>query len=78
MEIVKWYLAVVVVADYGHVYGTYVAVGAEYFWDVREWNDMVWGNVGVSLFLNVVRLATLAGGFGKLKETGEGLSKKRI
>ncbi|KAM7185215.1 hypothetical protein V8F20_011897 [Naviculisporaceae sp. PSN 640] len=63
---VKAYIAAVALADYGHIYGTYKAVGAEYFWNVGGWNSSVAGHVGASLVLNVLRLLTLAGAFGTI------------
>jgi len=62
----KWYLIAVAFADYGHIYATYAALGDDYFWDVSKWNDMIWGNVGVSLFLNVARWLTVLGVFGRI------------
>lgn len=38
---------------------------------------MLWGSVGVSVFLNVVRLSTLAGVFGAVKESEEGSAKRK-
>ncbi|KAK3322665.1 hypothetical protein B0H66DRAFT_554912 [Apodospora peruviana] len=75
------YLLAVALADYGHIYGTYRAVGADYFWNPAGWNGMVAGSVGVSAALNVLRLLTLAGGFGPIRETLSGVTKngkKRI
>ncbi|KAM7210601.1 hypothetical protein V8F06_014009 [Rhypophila decipiens] len=69
---VKTYLAAVALADYGHIYGAYKAVGDEYFWNVRGWNDVVIGHVGVSAVLNLFRLLTLAGAFGKIGNDGQG------
>ncbi|KAF2165428.1 hypothetical protein M409DRAFT_24278 [Zasmidium cellare ATCC 36951] len=63
----KAYLFVVALADYGHIYATYRAVESEYFWDVGMWNLVVWGNVGVKLVLNAVRVATLLGWFGEVR-----------
>jgi hypothetical protein len=44
-------------------------MGSAAFWDVSGWNDLVWGNVGASLFLHVNRWATVLGLFGPLRET---------
>lgn len=68
------YLVAVALADYGHIYATYRGVGPDYFWDVAGWNDMVWANVGVSLFLNVFRWLTVLGVFGWLKASAEGIA----
>jgi hypothetical protein len=64
----KWYLAAVAFADYGHIYAAYRGVGAETFFRPSEWNDMVWGGVGVSAVLNVLRWLTLFGAFGPVAE----------
>ena len=76
-SITRAYLIIVVVADLGHIYGTYRGVGAEYFFDVAQWNDMTWGNIGGSLFLHINRLATLAGIFGKWQDDKIIFMKKR-
>ena len=64
-EIAKWYLIAVAFADYGHIYASYRGMGQD-FWDVSTWNDMAWGNVGVSAFLNVNRILTVMGVFGRI------------
>jgi hypothetical protein len=77
----RGYLLAVALADYGHIYGTYRAVGPAYFRDVAGWNDMVWGSVGVSAVLNILRWLTLLGAFGRLTGPdgvpGRGSAKKR-
>lgn len=60
------YLLILACADLGHMYSVYSGLGEEAFFDVRKWNDMVWGHVGVSSFLFVNRLATAAGVFGTI------------
>lgn len=62
----KWYLFMVACGDIGHIYGCYKVMGPEVFWDFGGYNDMMWGNVGLTVFLNINRLATLAGVFGKI------------
>ncbi|KAK5629684.1 hypothetical protein RRF57_005399 [Xylaria bambusicola] len=76
-SIVRLYLAAVALADYGHIWACYVGVGYELFVRPAEWNDLLWGSVGVSVFLNVVRLLTLAGAFGPVKEYKKGSGKKK-
>ncbi|KAK0648120.1 hypothetical protein B0T16DRAFT_112782 [Cercophora newfieldiana] len=73
------YLIFVSLADYGHIYATYRAVGDAYFWDVAGWHEMVASNVGVSAALNVVRLLTLVGAFGSIRSTvsESAVAKKR-
>lgn len=74
------YLIFISLADYGHIYSTYRAVGDAYFWNVAEWSDMMWGNVGVSVGLNAFRLLTLVGAFGAIRSTvsGAAVAKKRV
>jgi len=66
-EIAFWYLVAVGIADFGHIFATYKAVGPNYFWDLGQWNDMMMGNVGCSAFLNINRWLTVLGVFGSLK-----------
>jgi len=66
-SVARYYLLAVAFADLGHIYSTYRGVGQEYFWNVGQWNDMVAGNVGASVFLNINRWLTLLGLFGKLR-----------
>lgn len=70
----RWYLIAVAFADYGHIYSCYKGAGPDFFWNLGAWNDMMWGNVGMSAFLNVNRWLTVLGLFGKLRATD--LSKK--
>lgn len=70
-SVAKGYLLCVAVADWGHIYAVYAGLGGEVFWDVGAWNDVVWGNVGASLFLNVMRLMAVAGVFGRIGGKGE-------
>jgi hypothetical protein len=43
---------------------TYLGLGGEYFFGVSGWNAMSWGNIGVTAFLLVNRLAYFLGLFG--------------
>jgi hypothetical protein len=76
----RGYLLIVAVADLGHIWAVYQGMsrgsaGAAQFWDWRGWNDMVAGNVGVSLFLCFNRVTTVLGLWGSFK--GERLRVKR-
>jgi hypothetical protein len=62
----KGYLFAVALADYGHIWATYRALGKVVFYDTSRWNDMIWGNVVVSGVLNVLRWLTLFGVFGPI------------
>ena len=70
------FLTAIAFADYGHIYAAYRALGPEAFWDVGGWNGMIWGNVGASVVLNVVRWLTVLGAFGGPAARGAAPSKK--
>ncbi|EXJ64732.1 hypothetical protein A1O7_01070 [Cladophialophora yegresii CBS 114405] len=74
-EIARRYLIAVALADLGHIYSVYGALGDKVFWDLNQWNQMTASNVGVSVFLHINRLLTVAGLFGKLG-AGTDASKK--
>ncbi|KAI1355632.1 hypothetical protein F5Y01DRAFT_269307 [Xylaria sp. FL0043] len=76
-SIARRYLAAVSLADYGHIWACYVGVGLDLFLRPAEWNEMLWGSVGVSVFLNIVRLSTLAGLFGPVKDYADEAEKKK-
>jgi hypothetical protein len=65
-SVANYYLLAVALADLGHIYAVYCVWG-QAFWDLNQWNDMMWGNVGVSAFLHINRLATVLGVFGRGK-----------
>ncbi|KAI1761715.1 hypothetical protein GGR53DRAFT_469017 [Hypoxylon sp. FL1150] len=66
--VARWYLTAVAFADYGHIWACYKGVGPDVFWDVGTWNDMLWGGIGVSAALNVVRWLALLGAFGAVRD----------
>ncbi|KAI1369060.1 hypothetical protein F5Y08DRAFT_293422 [Xylaria arbuscula] len=76
-SVARLYLAAVALADYGHIWACYVGVGHELFMKPGEWNEMLWGSVGASVFLNVFRLGTLVGIFGPVRDNVEGSGKKK-
>lgn len=71
-KVARNYLLVVAIADLGHVYSTYAGLGWDRFVDIGSWNDMIWGNVGSSIFLCINRVATLLGVFGSIKTGKKG------
>ncbi|KAK0726513.1 hypothetical protein B0T21DRAFT_293240, partial [Apiosordaria backusii] len=73
---VRGYCIAVAFADYGHIWSIYKALGPEAFWEFGKWNDMVWGGVGVSVVLNLVRWGVVFDVFGRLKD-GEGKVKTK-
>jgi len=64
-EVAIYYLIAVALADFGHIYAAYSALGPM-FWHVSQWNDLTWGNIGASAFLNINRWATVLGLFGRV------------
>lgn len=66
-KVLRNYLFALAVADVGHVYCTYLAMGWDAFVDVGAWNSLTWGNVGITGFLLINRIAYLLGVFGYAK-----------
>ncbi|KAI1330489.1 hypothetical protein F5Y16DRAFT_363294 [Xylariaceae sp. FL0255] len=76
-SVAKLYLFFVALADYGHILSCYLVIPTNVLLDVSQWNDMIWGSVGGSIFLNVVRLGTLLGLFGAVRDVKKvGAGKK--
>jgi hypothetical protein len=65
-KVTRWYLAMVAFGDLGHLYASYSVMGTQVFWDFGRYNEVMWGNVGITLFLHINRLATLLGLFGRV------------
>jgi hypothetical protein len=63
--VTKYYLLFAVCGDVGHLVANYVGMGSAVFWAYREWNEVMWGNIAVTVFLLLNRLATLLGLFGQ-------------
>ncbi|OAL22955.1 hypothetical protein AYO22_06863 [Fonsecaea multimorphosa] len=76
-EIARRYLIAVALADLGHIYSVYCALGDKVFWDLNQWNQMTYSNVGVSVFLHINRLMTVAGLFGRLGAGGNAAKKNK-
>ncbi|KAJ5930451.1 hypothetical protein N7466_005944 [Penicillium verhagenii] len=64
-KVLRNYLIALAIADVGHVYATYIAMGWEAFVDVGAWNALTWGNIGATAFLFVNRVLYFLGVFGK-------------
>ncbi|KAK3936177.1 hypothetical protein QBC46DRAFT_270207, partial [Diplogelasinospora grovesii] len=75
--VTRCYLLAVALADYGHIYAVYASLGPERFWDISAWNALIWGNVGVSAFLNVNRLLAAGGVFGSVRDVATIVKGKR-
>lgn len=65
-RITKGYLLIAAAGDLGHMLANYKAMGPAVFWNFNEYNEIMWGNVAVTAFLHVNRLATVLGVFGRL------------
>ncbi|KAL2808391.1 hypothetical protein BJX63DRAFT_424620 [Aspergillus granulosus] len=79
-KVLRNYLVALAIADVGHIYVTYLAMGWDIFFDVAGWNALTWGNVGVTGFLFVNRLLYFTGVFGYAQSPTreEGMMKKRV
>ena len=75
-KVLRNYLICLAIADFGHIYVTYLAMGWDAFVDVAGWNLLTWGNISITAFLFVNRLAYLWGVFGVAKSVKGG--KKRV
>lgn len=64
-KVVRNYMAALALADVGHMYCTYLGIGWDALIAVNGWNDLTWGNIGITGFLFVNRVAYLLGAFGK-------------
>jgi len=78
-KVMRNFLLACAVADVGHLYVTYAVMGKD-FWDVAQWNDVAWGNIGITGFLFIVRCLYLAGALGNdrvLEKTKQETKKNR-
>ncbi|KAF2115726.1 hypothetical protein BDV96DRAFT_492708 [Lophiotrema nucula] len=66
-RVARVYLFIIACGDLGHIYSSYKAMGPEAFWNFNDYNEMMWGNIGVSAFLHVNRGLTLIGAFGRFR-----------
>ncbi|MCJ1301156.1 hypothetical protein MMC08_003955 [Hypocenomyce scalaris] len=64
-KVVRNYVIALAIADIGHLIVTGQALGWEGVVNVPGWNDMAWGNVGVTAGLFVTRVGYLMGSFGE-------------
>ncbi|KAL1959635.1 hypothetical protein VTO42DRAFT_1670 [Malbranchea cinnamomea] len=66
-QVVRNYFIALAIGDLGHLYMTYLGTGWAYFVDITKWNAMAWGNIGMTSFLFVNRLAYFLGIFDNPK-----------
>ena len=62
-KVVRNFILACAIADLGHLFVTYTVM-ERHFWDVSHWNDVAWGNIGVTTFLFIIRCLYLAGTLG--------------
>jgi hypothetical protein len=74
-RVLRNYLYALAIADVGHIYVTYCCMGHDRFVDVMNWNVLTWGNVGITGFLMINRIAYLAGLFGEARGRANKIQK---
>ena len=75
-QLVRNSLFCLAVADLGHVASSYVGLGSARFFDVGGWNAVAWGNIAVTTFLFISRIAYFLGLFSAGSRT-KGKTKVR-
>ena len=50
----------------GHMFVNYVGMGSEVFWNFDRYNEVMVGNVAITVLLWTMRVLTLSGVFGRL------------
>ncbi|CAZ81871.1 unnamed protein product [Tuber melanosporum] len=60
-SVAKRFLFALLLGDAGHVYLTYTAVGADYFFTPSQWNLLTHGNITFTIFLFLSRSIYLLG-----------------
>lgn len=63
-DVTRYYLLFAACGDVGHLVANYAGMGSAVFWAYREWNKVMWGNIAVTIFLFLNRIATVNGMFG--------------
>ena len=76
-KVIRNFLVACAVGDLGHLYVTYEVMGKD-FWDIGHWNDLAWGNIGITSFLFATRCLQLAGAFGKGNVTNGNMERRKI
>ncbi|KAI9669151.1 MAG: hypothetical protein M1831_000743 [Alyxoria varia] len=64
IRVVRAFLWACLIGDVGHLAATGALMGAESLKDVGSWTPVVWGNIGFTVLLFVVRVAYLSGLLG--------------
>lgn len=64
-KVVRNFVIACAIADVGHLAVTYHVMGFADFMNLKGWNAMAWGNIGVTAGLFLTRIGYLVGMFGK-------------
>lgn len=70
VRVTKYYLAILMVGDVGHLYANYKGMGGDVFWEFGAYNEVMIGNVWITVFLLGMRGLTLSGVFGRVGRSG--------
>lgn len=62
----RYYLMILACGDMGHMFVNYVGMGSEVFWNFDRYNEVMVGNVAITVVLWTMRVLTLSGVFGRL------------
>ncbi|KAI9793591.1 MAG: hypothetical protein M1833_000736 [Piccolia ochrophora] len=65
VKVVRAYVFALLLGDIGHLGMTYYVLGFDQFADIRGWNAMAWGNIGITMGLFITRTSYLLGLLGK-------------
>jgi hypothetical protein len=77
LKVVRAYLWALWLGDIGHVGLTLFAMGWEGTMDVGKWNAVIWGNIGATGALFLMRSLYFAGAFGNVIQKGKAKAKRR-
>lgn len=64
-RVVHGYILACLIADVGHVAASASVLGYQATVDVKNWNSMAWGNIGITAFLFLFRSLYLLGFLGR-------------
>ena len=52
--------------DMGHMWANYIGMGSEVFCNFDSYNEVMMGNVAITVVLWTMRVLTLSGAFGRI------------
>jgi hypothetical protein len=62
----RYYLMILACGDMGHMWANYIGMGSEVFWNFDSYNEVMMGNVAITVVLWTMRVLTLSGAFGRI------------